>query len=296
MNEPQAPAAATPEAFHKSRPTAAWPYRCFVLQAGAEGSWRALNCLEFVGEDLPRKFIWTKREDREGLRTYIDLITAGRRSESMDFEERGLVKNIEFDPEPLQGTLKVNFERFMDLLAHRGHIDLPLKYKIQFVGARGKQLVPAEFIACLMKYAPNPDWFGNPADWHWMTRDQLDEMDPGGLTISSGMYRGMENMVDTAEDVVAMEADGEQPAPSVRRYRRRPSKPPKEVEVDRRAFERYFELLTVATPSHGPQYFVRRLSTYAGEMLWSGTSFSPAGPWTEHTRNGAMLLALGVTP
>lgn len=276
--------------------TAAWPYRCFYIRAAA-GGWRATNCLAFIQADFPREFIWTSREDREGLRTYIDLITAGRRAEAIDFEDRKLVHSIQYDPMPVEGTVKVTLERFLDFITMRGHIDVPLKHKVQFVGNRGRQLVPAEFITSLMKYVPNPKWFGDPSDWHWVKRDELDEIDPAGLTVSSGMYRGMPNAVDNPEDVAAMEADGvgSQVVPSIRRYRRRQvSKPPRETEIERVAHERYFELLTVATPSHGPQYFVRRLSTYAGEMLWSGTSYNLSGPWAEHERNSGMLLALGV--
>ena len=270
--------------------TAAWPYRCYVIKPFKTG-WKAICGLEFTAYDFPRSFAWTDRADREGLRTYIDLITAGRKSEAMAIQERGLVKDLEYDPEQLTGSIRINFERFIDLLAHRGHLDIPLKEKLVFVGAHGRQLVPAEFITVLSRYVDNPEWFGNPADWHWVSRAEMDELDP--MAVSSSMYRGLPNMQDTPGEAAHQGALPLLPTRTATRVRRA-VRPPREAEVHRRSFEKHFELVTVAQPDHGRPYFIRRLARFDGHLLWSGTSYQASGPWTEYSRDDAQLLAMGV--
>lgn len=254
--------------------------------------WRATCGLEFTAYDFPRTFIWSDRNDREGLRGYLDLVTAGRKAEAMAIQERGLVADIEYDPEQLTGSIRVNFERFMDLLAHRGHIDIPLKEKVTFVGAKGRQLVPSEFITILAKYVDNPDWFGNPADWHWVSRAEMDEMDP--MEVSSGMYRGVANMQDTEEEAAhqAMTMPF-RPARTATRVQRS-ARPPRETEISRSSFEKHFEMITAAVPERGQTYYVRRLARFDGHLLWAGTSYHSTGPWTEYSRDDAQMLAMGI--
>ncbi len=273
--------------------TAAWPYRCYVIKPFKKG-WKAVNMLEFSAYDFPRSFYWPDRLDREGLRNYLDLVTAGRKTEALEFQDRGAVKDIEYDQEQLTGSIRINFARFLDILAHRGHLDIPLCEKLVFMGTTGRQLVPAEFIMTLAKYVPNPEWFGNPNDWRWMSRSEMDELDP--LDVNSSMYHGQPNMVDAAETPGVAAAPAE--AVSYRHSRGvrppRVLRPPRENEVSRTSFDRHFELITVAKPDEGRSYFVRRLARFSGALLWAGTSYGLTGPWTEYVRDDSQLMALGI--
>jgi hypothetical protein len=265
---------------------AAWTYRCFNFAPSRTG-WKARNILSLLSHGIPRAFYWPDRNDIEGLKDYVDKVTAGRNAEAAEAEERGQVTHKEMDPEELTGSTSVNFKAFMNVLAHRGSIDIPLRQKVTFI-TDGSGFVPAEFITMLAEYADNPKWFGDPANWRMATQADLDRDMPRP---SSGMYRSKTNFMDSgdAEPVPEFEP------PSEHGYARQSEGPPSETEVHRISHDRYFELVTVVASRYQP-YYVRRLARYNGALLWSGSSYRAGGPWTEYARDNAQLLALGVRP
>lgn len=271
--------------FPSRRPTdLAWGYRCYSMMPIKAG-WKVVNALQFSSYEIPRSFWWMSRDDKDGLRAYIDMVTGGRKSEAMAVEERGMVTHREMDPEELSGSISIDFEKFIDLLAHRGSVDLPLKQKVVFT-TNGHTLVPADFITILAKYAKDPSWFGDPATWRWASDADVERLAPGPVGPTSGMYRGRSFMEDPNE----ASDDG------VPQYESEEPECPQESEIRRSPYDRYFELVTVAAPQRGKPYYVRRLARYHGQLLWSGSSYGPNGPWTEYSRDNAQLLALGLTP
>jgi hypothetical protein len=265
-----------------------WVYRCYLLSP-AKAGWRARSLLKHLTLGLPRSFDWAEREDKDGLRGYIDAVTAGRTAAVMEFESRGLVTNVEHDPEVLTDSIKVNLKAFLSVLSQRDWLDMPLRATYNFT-TDGKKLVPAQFIAVLAEYAGNPAWFGNPDDWRWATPQDLERIsggDPNG--VHTGMYRGKENFMDAAPGAgpAPIDADGDPVLVDA---------PPVEIEINRRSFAKHFELLTQVKPPSGQPYFVRRLALYNGRILWAGSSFSPVGKWTVYERDTSLLLAYGLTP
>ncbi len=266
---------------------AAWRYRCFTILP-IKGGWKAANVLKFLSHEIPRSFRWTNKEDQEGLRNYVDMVTGGRKSEWMAVEERGLVTDKEMDPEELSGSVTVDLGTLLDVLATGAQVDIPLKQKISFV-TNGRTLVPAEFIAILAQYAKRPSMLGDPQEWTWAKPADIERLAPGPNGITSGMNRGR-SFMDGPDDAELPSYDPEEgdDAPI--------DTAPQESEIRRSPYDRYFELVTVAAPRRGKPYYVRRLARYHGQLLWSGSSYGPNGPWTEYARDNAQLLALGLTP
>lgn len=270
------------------RLTRHWTYRCYHMQPAKPG-WRAKNILKHLTADIPRTFVWTEREDREGLQGYIDAVTAGRVAAAVEFESRGLVLNVERDPEVLTDSLRLNLRAFLSVLSQRSQLDMPMRATYNFV-TEGEKLVPVQYITLLAEYADNPAWFGNPDDWRWATQEDLDRISGGDRkAIHTGMYRGTENFMEGAPTVAAnqVEVDGQLVPVDA---------PPAEIEISCRRFEKHFELLTQVRPQTGQTYFVRRLALYNGRILWAGSSFSPTGKWTVYERETSLLLAYGLQP
>lgn len=285
----------TREGNHRS----AFRHRCFHV-VSAKGGWRATNFLSHLSHGIPRSFRWNGTEDQGGIRTYIDLITAGRKAEARLFETQGSVFDVVEDPEGLaSGSTTCNFAGFLDLIALRGHVDLPLRERVQFL-TDGKKLVPAQFITMLAQHVPNSEWFGDAQNWRKATKADLDQITQEQGPIHSGMYRDKPTFLSAASIVatadalshrVPDEADDEleeelEELPAVSR----------ESEIRRAPYEHHFELVTVVTQGEERPFYARRLARYNGLLLWAGSSYSISGPWTEYHRDNAQLLALGLNP
>lgn len=279
---------------------ASWGHRCYYIRPKNHGEvhgWKATNLFPALGWNIPSEFLWTVREDKEGMCAYIDAVLTGRQSEIIFFETKGLavdIKTAEID-RPNDIKIRANITRFVDCLMLRDSFDVPLWGKIHFV-TDGHNIVPVEFIAAIAqlldplakKYTdPSREW------WHCHESD-LTKMGLTTADVTSSMYRsryeraGVE--VDSDDGNTAamngVEEDSESIAPLVQ---------PREIEISRRRFDRHFELVTLVKPERKGAYYARRLLTYRGAQLWVGTSFFPEGPWKVYHRDSATLLALGVT-
>ncbi len=252
--------------------TSGWRYCLFGFTAAKGGGWKAVNRLKYLSFGLPRSFIWKDIKDIDGLRTYVDLIAAGRKTEALHFQERGMVEDVEYDPEELTGAITVDAEDFFSTLALIGWVKLPLVERIRF-NLNGRAITPTEYLTILAKYSGHPEWF-DPEGARWATPQEVREIQP-----HSAMY--------TEERVGSFEAPVEEVDENAQ---------PVESEVRRDGFLRHFELLTQVQPARGDRYFVRRLATFDGQLIWAGSSYQPNGPWTQYFRDNAQLIARNIQP
>jgi len=245
----------------------AWKYCMYSFRPAKGGGWYAANRLRHLAYGFPRSFVWKDKDDKEGLRSYVELIAAGRKTEAALIEGSGAVTEIEYDPEQLTGCITVDADAFFSTLALTGYVKIPLVERVRFT-LNGRAITAAEYLTILGEYSGKPDWF-NPNGARWATPDEVEELQP-----HSAMY--------TDERL----GQAELPAPE---------EPPRETEISRTSYDRHFEMITLVEPSSGKPYFVRRVANLHGTVIWSGSAFSPKGPWKEYSRNSAQLIALGVS-
>jgi hypothetical protein len=256
--------------------------------------------------DMPTSFHWNDR-DLDGVQRYIDALVAGRTTEARIIEDTGLVLDLKYQMhDPNTKPIMVQVKDFVDFLLLRGHIELPAHRRILFVtSVKYHAFVPAEFIAAVSQL-PGLEFLqrhtdgwepGRPADF-----DKLG-LKAEEVTTNLGITHPQHTALALARpDEIAGAAPTLAPSP-LPASEAPPSSasialevPPAESEITRKAREKHFELITAVKPRDGRTYFVRRLSTYGGQLLWAGTSFQFEGPWIEYARENALLIGLGIEP
>jgi hypothetical protein len=231
----------------------------------------------------PWKFFWRERSDRDGLKAYIDAQLAGRKSEAVQIEQTGLVTGVQMFPQPHgdEATVNVKADALFQTLMLRDTVELPLWGRVRFC-TNHDRLVPADFIASLAAVADPEGRFLDPTKgpWRIATVKDLDAMGLKPEDVTSGMYR---HEVEPVHAEGAAEAEDAPPGPIA------------ETEVQRIEGRR---TLTLVTKCHAKKpYFSKRIySVQDGALVYSGTAWSPQGPWTDYHRDNGRFMALGVGP
>lgn len=300
----------------------AWSHRCFLMKAkkfNGHPAWWCTNGFPAFMTEVPHTFYWMARDDRDGLKTYIDALLLGQRSKSIEYEKNGLVEGIEMFTldRPEETRIHVGIRRFIDTLTLRDNLELPLWGKITFI-TDGNRLVPTEYLAAISQLM-DPETrklFDVNRPWRGATVQDLASMGLRPEDVTSSMYRYRDaemteayGGVEAAPEMVAEPVyeggtpEGDDPptahtvaVPSAA-HTPDPSPQAREVEVRRNRYERHFEVVTIVEPPRrrGRVYYVRRLATLReGRMIWVGTSFFADGPWKVWQRETATLLALGL--
>ncbi len=231
--------------------------------------------------------MWNYRDDKEGLRQYIDALLTGQRSESAATESTGAVSDTELFhmDSPTDQVIRVSIRRLVDYLLLRDRFDIPLWGKVHFV-TDGHNIVPREFIASIGQILGEEGKFLDPnKTWKHVSEKDLEAMGLKTADVTSSMNRKRFSNTPTAtiDHAFADTEDGGAPPA-----------PPREIEIRRDVFEHYINMLTQVVPEGEDPYFTRRIINMSGVILWCGTSYELAGPWRVWTRNTAELLAIGV--
>jgi hypothetical protein len=253
--------------------------------------------------EMPLSFRWNDR-DLDGVKRYIDALVAGRTTEARLIEDTGLAIDHKYHThDPNTKPIMVKIKDFVDFLLLRGHIELPAHRRILFVtGSKHHEFVPAEFIATIsqlpgLEFLKNQTegWEpGRPVDFEGLglkpeeVTTGLGHTHPQHTALALARPDEVRSLVGPADPAVPLVTPPDETPP--------PETPPPESEIVRKAKDKYFELITVVKPRDAQSYFVRRLSTYGGELLWAGTSYQFDGPWTEYARENALLIGLGIEP
>lgn len=272
---------------HTATKGSAWSYRCFNIRGVARGL-KATNVFPALSPDVPRSFVWNYKDDRDGLRTYIDAILIGRRAEAAATEANGAVSEVElfhYD-RPENTVIKVSIRRFVDFLMLRDQFDVPLWGKVHFI-TDGTNIIPREFVAALGQMLGDEGKFLNPnKPWRHCSEVDLKKMGLSPGEVTSGMYR---RRASSSQPVGMSQPDYGIPEDSDA-----PPVAPRELEIWCRKKERYTDLMTKVIPDEGAAYHARRIINTEGIILWSGTAFAVSGPWRVWERRTAELLALGL--
>ena len=291
-----------------------WSYRCYVMRAlkhHGTSAWKASNVFPSLAPEVPLSFLWTAREDRDGLREYIDAILTNRRSKSVAMEKAGLVEMIEMftSDRPNDVNVRANVHRFVDFLTLRDSFNIPLWGRVHFI-TDGHRVVPTEYLGAVSQLfdARSKTFIDPKKEWWHCRENDLERMGLRPEDVTSGMYRdryqnaAVEAGGATSDDEGLMvgdttsEDDDPETASTIPATTRTPTSIPlREIEISRRPFPKHAELVTLVQPLHGRPYYTRRLLLFSGVLLWSGTSFYPDGPWTVWERNNALLISLGIS-
>ncbi len=288
------------------RSFSAWGHRCYLLKSFA-GDWKATNVFPALAPDLPASFMWKARNDREGLKRYIDALLTERRSESIYFEKAGLVEDIQMFhlDRPDDQNVRVNVGRFIDFMTLRDEFKVPLWGKVHFI-TDGQNVVPIEFLAALGQLLDPAEkkFYDLTKDWWHCKENDLQKMGLKPEDIHSGMYQKRHAPVMTEMDDQGPVYDEEPAAEDASNYGDEPEElgdtpqaavTARETEVERILEAKYADIVTLVQPDRGRRYFARRIMNYDGRMLWVGTSFTRTN-WKVWQRDTARLLALGLDP
>ncbi len=257
-------------------------HRCYALRPWKKG-WQCRNVFPALTPDLPWKFIWPERSDIAGLKKYIDALLLGNRSEAVMLETAGAVQDVEMYQleRPDSPIVRINANRFVDMMLLRDHFDVPLWGRVHFV-TDGESIIPRTLIAALgQMLGEDGQHLDATKPWRHCTAKDLKAMGLKESDVTSSMYRDRvttKPWMDTAVNATA--------APDVA---------PREIEVHRRDHHGYFDLVTQVLPEGHAPYYTRRVIDANSRVLWVATSYQLDGPWKIWKRESAELMALGLS-
>jgi hypothetical protein len=271
-------------------------YRCYSGQTIKIG-WRVKSMFTCHLFHMPLSFVWASH-DLDGLHRYINALMADRTAEAAFFEDKGFVQDLVYPEHDANvQAVRVNISDFIDLLMMRSHICMPAHRKITFM-TYSDRFVPTSFITAI-SHLPGLEHMANHTEgWEGVQRSEpIGGLKPEDVHTGTGLEHPEMSIASLAPASPAAAAAGAPVADAAAA-----GEPlsvvatPPESEISRKAREKHFELLTYVRPAGAQPYFVRRLATYSGQLLWAGTSFGIEGPWTEYQRENSLLIGLGIEP
>lgn len=278
---------------------AIWSYRCFTITP-YKVAWQAKHCFPAFSPDIPKRFLWTAKEDKIGLCHYIDSLLLGNRSKSREYEDKGFVSDVEMYhvERPEDPVITVNIRRLVDFLLLRDHFEVPIWGKVQFV-TDGKNLVPRNFIAAIMQLDPDvAETLKEERPWHPATMKDFERQKLLPAHVTTSLYRRVRGSIKApkSEDRVTLPPTATTYStaqlPVARPNEEAPA--PQETRIALKKHEGYFDLLTQVRPDGEQAYYTRRIAKNDGSLLWCGTAYDLNGPWTVWTRDSAQLMAFGI--
>lgn len=277
---------------------ASFRYRCYkIVYDFSKGSFRCTNTFSRLLYEIPAAFTWTRARDRDGLCAYIDLLCQGRTTEAEYFEQQGVVTDVEEGerPDPDQ-VVVLRVEELLETLALRSEWRVPLALKLRFVvHSKERSILPAEFTTNLLQHTQVEGWSDLTDLKHAKVAREDDLRSRMGLRFGD-LHTGAN--LDRAQwpARVPGQAPEVDPAPWVDADDDDPSPVPQETEVSRVVSPTHVEVVTRVVQAGADPYFVRRVISEKGALLYEATSYQATGPWKVWTRDNAGLLARRVRP
>lgn len=274
-------------------------HRCYWGMQTKIG-WNVKNTFVCHLMNLPLSFTWTER-DIDGVKRYIDALVADRVTEAKYFEERGFATNHVYPQhDPKSEAVEVRIDDFVDFLLLRQKICLPAHRRIHFfTDNERRKFVPSTYITSIAQL-PGLEFLAQHADQDWhpipTTENTIGGLKAEEVNTGLGLDHPDMSLADWKTASPPAPAGEAGPAGQATSPVGAGAGATPESEISRKAKDKHFELITYVRPRGAQPYFVKRLATYGGEMLWSGTSFQLEGPWTEYLRENALLIGLGIEP
>ena len=268
-----------------------WAYRCYHIKP-KHGTWRCTNVLRGITLDFPDSFVWTAYGDRTGLKKFIDCLLRGEKVEVERYEKAGVVTEVIPNEKHDTPYVHISLDRMLEVLSMRDTLRVPLYGRVGLCTSRdgSNRFIAKDAYLIMAKYGAILP--GVPSDWSpenvvGINDKTIERLGLDENHMHSGAHLDGEDSSPTPTPAGEAAPVGQAPVVS--------SKQPKEVERLRRYVkDNVIELFTEVHPDGAKPFFVRRLISSDGELLFSASSFSAEGPWKEFTRNSSALLALGI--
>jgi hypothetical protein len=242
---------------------------------------------------IPREFFWENTSKADCCH-YIDLLAAKRLNEAREFDERKLAIEHVYD----KGTgddrpfVNVSAQRLIAMMRGEEVLEVPLDARIRFSLPGGKYtandidaaILGPELMEEYVKSIRRMVGEGVPI-LCVKTPAEKELMEKYGARLTdSVMHSGFNLAIARGGNLGEVSDVGPSaPAPA----------PVQETEVRENDHGTHTETVSLITGNDQVPYFVRRLIR-GQHLLWCGTSYDAAGPWSEHQRDEARLSALGI--
>lgn len=247
---------------------------------------------------MPREFYY-QNTSRFDCNNYIDMLAQKRIADAKACEDKGLVTDLVYEPGAADSSdrpfVNVTPERLLALLRGEEVLEVPIDARIRFKPLHNRYTsndvdaaifandLTEEYYKVLKKRVGE----GMPiVAVH--TPEELELLEKYGFRLIDSKMHSASNL-DIACESLGITANQQAV------HTNAPPAPIDEIEISSEAHRTHTETVTLIAGQGRNPYFVRRLlrDQY---LLWSGTSFTANGPWTEYYRDQARLTALDITP
>lgn len=241
---------------------------------------------------MPRDFSW-QNTSRLDCSHYIDLLAKKCIADAKALEDKGFVTDIIYETEALgenRPHVTIMPERLMAMLRGEEVLEVPVDAVIRF-GNSSKKFNLNYVEAALFSKEVTEAYFqrlrkmvgeGQPIV-AIATLDEKSLLEKYGMRLMDAKTHSGVNLDIAREEMGLSETSIQHAAPA----------PVAEVVVSSIQHDTHTETVTLITANNQTPYFVRRLLRDQ-VLLWSGTSYTAEGPWTEYHRDAARLHALNI--
>lgn len=106
-----------------------WSHKLYWCQKN-KGTVVCTLSLKGVNYWMPRKFVWTDKEDLTSLHQYIDALHAKNKAVSSVYEDRGMAVEHEYEPAPEVEMIRVDPVKLMAVLRGEYVLEIPYAAKV----------------------------------------------------------------------------------------------------------------------------------------------------------------------
>jgi hypothetical protein len=267
-------------------------FMCYLKQR--ERKIRCIYQIRTCNLWVPREFIW-ENTSKSDCNHYIDLLAQKKLIDAQAFERQKLATEHVYE----RGTgedkkfVNINAQRLIAMLRGEEVLEVPIDARIRFVPPKGRytaneidaEMLSKELTEEYIKSVRRMVGDGVPIICVQMP-DEKKLMDTYGLRPSDDvLHSGFNLAIARGGGSLESSSDEEPQAPA--------PPPVQETEVRNSEHVTHTETVSLITGNDQVPYFVRRLIRDQ-HLLWCGTSYDAAGPWSEYQRDEARLTALGI--
>lgn len=128
-----------------------WSHKLYWCQKN-KGTVVCTLSLKGVNYWMPRKFVWTDKDDLTSLHQYIDALHSKNKAISSVYEDKGMAVEHEYEPVPDVEMVRVDPLKLMAILRGEYVLDIPYPAKVVLADPAKKQnkYMPLEVAAALL--------------------------------------------------------------------------------------------------------------------------------------------------
>lgn len=241
-----------------------WSHKLYWCQKN-KGTVVCTLSLKGVNFWMPRKFVWTDKDDLTSLHQYIDALHSKNKAISSVYEDRGMAVEHEYEPVPDVEMIRIDPVKLMAILRGEYVLDIPYSAKVVLADPTNKinKYMPLDVAAPLIAAdGPVADLYLN----------KLRELVGQGLPILCMSEEELKGKPAREAGVELWNPNHsiESAIPVVETHEREeqsPTQAGKETEVSTTDHGTYIETITSRS-----NYFIRRL-LLDGKVFYAGSSY-----------------------